>query len=301
MHDLIILGAGPAGLTASIYASRYNIKHIVIGSEAGGYLNEIHKVENYPGVEEIAGIELSEKMVKHAEICNDPIKKESISDIKILKEGFELITDKEKYMAKNIIYSIGTSCKKLGIPGEAQLFGRGVSYCATCDGPFFKEKKVAVVGGANSAAMAALMLSEYAKKVFLIYRKGVLRCDPSYIEKIEKTKNIEVVYHSTLKKIEGEEQVENIVLCNPPKPDKKKRIDGVFIEIGSKPNCDKILKLGIQVDKKGFIVTNPDQSTNIPGFYAAGDISTNSNGFRQIITAAAEGAIAALTVFDRTK
>ena len=301
MHNLVILGAGPAGLTASIYASRYNVKHIVIGSEAGGYLNEIHKIENYPGFEKISGIELGKKMLKHAEMFNGPISNATVSDIKMLGDGFELTTDKETYKAKNIIYSTGTSCKKLKIPGEKQLFGRGVSYCATCDGPFFKGKEVAVVGGANSAAMAALMLSEYAKKVYIVYRKDVLRCAPSYADKIEKTKNIEVFYRTTLKKIEGEKRVENIILSSPPKPDKKKRIDGVFIEIGSEPKLENILKLGVQVNEKGFIVTNPDQSTNIPGFYAAGDISTNSNGFRQIITAAAEGAVAALAVFDRIK
>lgn len=301
MQDLLILGAGPAGLTASIYASRYNVKHLVIGSEVGGYLNEIHKVENYPGYKNISGVELGKKMIEHAESFNGKIKNETVFGIRQAKGFFELKTDKGEYSAKNIIYSIGTSCKKLRIPGEEDLLGKGVSYCATCDGPFFKGKRVAVVGGANSAAMAALLLSEYAEKVFMIYRKGVLRSAPSYIDKIEKTKNIKILYHTTLKKIAGSERVEKVLLCNPPNPDRYMKMDGVFIEIGSQPNCNNIVKLGVEMNEKGYIVTKPDQSTSVPGFFAAGDITTNSNNFRQIITATAEGAIAALSVFDRLK
>ncbi|MEA2006893.1 MAG: FAD-dependent oxidoreductase [Patescibacteria group bacterium] len=301
IQDLLILGAGPAGLTASIYASRYNIDHLVIGSEVGGYLNEIHKVENYPGFEKISGLELGQKMIGHAESFNGKVRRETVLEIRQKDGIFQLKTDKEEYKARNIVYSIGTSCKKLRIPGEKELLGKGVSYCATCDGPFFKGKSVAVVGGANSAAMAALMLSEYAKKVFVIYRRGVLRSAPSYIDKIEKTKNIEVLYHTTLKKILGKDRVEKVLLCNPPKQDKQMDMDGVFIEIGSQPNCDNIVELGVEMNEKGYIVTKPDQSTSLAGFFAAGDITTNSNNFRQIITAAAEGAVAALSVFDRLK
>lgn len=301
MQDLLILGAGPAGLTASIYASRYNVDHLVIGSEIGGYLNEIHKVENYPGFEKISGVELGQKMIGHVEAFNGKIRNETVFGVRQENGIFQLKTDKDEYEAKNIIYSIGTSCKKLRIPGEKDLLGKGVSYCATCDGPFFKGKKVAVVGGANSAAMAALMLSEYAEKVSIIYRRGALRSAPSYIDKIEKTKNIEVLYNTTLKKILGKNRVEKIILCNLPKPDREVKMDGVFIEIGSQPNCDNIVKLGVEMNEEGYIVTKPDQSTSLLGFFAAGDITTNSNNFRQIITAAAEGAVAALSVFDRLK
>lgn len=298
MQDLIILGAGPAGLSASIYASRYNIKHLLISKEPGGYLNEIHKVENYPGFMEISGMELSQKMIQHAEAFNSEIVRETVVEIEKTQNGFELKTEKNSYETRNLIYAIGTSCKKLHIPGEDALLGRGVSYCATCDGPFFKDKEVFVVGGGNSAAMAALMLAEHAKQVTIIYRKNQLRCAPSYADRIAKKQNIKVLFDTTLKKIIGKDRVEEIVLCNPPNPDRNEKADGVFIEIGSTPNCQTILNLGIEVDEKGFIKTNPDQSTNIPGLYAAGDITTNSNGFRQIITAAAEGAVATLAVFE---
>lgn len=298
MYDLIILGSGPAGLSASIYASRYNVKHLVISKEPGGYLNEIHKVENYPGFVEISGMELGQKMTEHAETFNSKIVREIVLDVEKLEDGFKVKTDKNSYEARKVIYAIGTSCKKLHIPGEEEFLGKGVSYCATCDGPFFKGKEVFVVGGGNSAAMAALMLAEHAKKVTIIYRKDKLRCAPSYIDRINKKENINVLFGTTLKRVMGKDRIEEVLLCNPPHTDRNEKADGVFIEIGSTPNCEIILNLGIEVDEKGFIKVNPDQSTNIPNFYAAGDITTNSNGFRQIITAASEGAIAALAVFE---
>ena len=297
----MILGAGPAGLSASIYASRYNVEHVLIGAEKGGYLNEIHKIENYPGFTSVTGMELSNSMVAHAEHFNGGVVEGVVQKIQREDDSFELETDKEVYGAKNIIYSIGTTHRRLEIPGENELLGKGVSYCATCDAPFFKEKEVFVIGGGNSAAMAALLLAEHAKKVTLVYRGKELRCAPTYTEKMENHEKIEILYHTTLKKIGGENKVETVLLCNPPAPDREVFAEGVFIEIGSKPNCEMILKLGIDVNERNFIKTKADQSTNVPGFYAAGDITTNSNGFRQIVTAASEGAIAALSVFERLK
>jgi len=301
MKDLIILGTGPSGLSASIYASRYRIDHLVIGAELGGYLNEIHKIENYPGFDSISGAELSNRMIEHAKSSGSQIVQETVMDIKRKKGHFEITTDKNKYLSRSLIYSIGTQCKKLNIPGEKDLLGKGVSYCATCDGPFFKGKNVIVVGGANSAAMAALLLAEHAKKVTIIYRKKQMRCAPSYLEKIEKNPKIDIYYNTTLKKIQGDTRVENAILCSPPKPDRTFEVDGVFIEIGSSPNCDIIARIGVETNKKGFIVTNSDQSTSVDGVFAAGDITTNSNSFRQIVTATAEGAIAALSVFAQLK
>lgn len=301
MKDLIILGTGPAGLSASIYASRYRIDHLLIGAELGGYLNEIHKIENYPGFESVSGHELSKHMVEHASSSGSEIVQETVMDIEKLKNHFQVTTEKSKYQARNIIYSIGTQCKKLHIPGEKQFLGKGVSYCATCDGPFFKNKHVMVVGGANSAAMAALLLAEHASKVTILYRKHKMRCAPSYLEKINKTSNIDILYDTTLKKIDGSQKVESALLCKPPKPDWSLPLDGIFIEIGSSPNCDIIARIGVDTNEKGFIITNPDQSTNITGVYAAGDITTNSNNFRQIVTAVAEGAVASLSVFAHLK
>jgi len=301
--DLIILGAGPAGFSASIYASRYKINHLVLGAEVGGYLNEIHKIENYPGFESVGGMELAQKMAGHAKALGGEIVQSEIKAIKSGVDGFEIVTDKKTYLAKNIIYSIGTSAQKLNIPGEKEFLGKGVSYCATCDGPFFKNKKVVVVGGGNSAIMAVMILAQYAQKVTLFYRgeKSKLSAAPIYIEQTEKMPNVEIVCCTNLKEIKGENKVTSLLLDNPFQGSAEVLTDGVFIEVGSAPNIALIKDLGVELDARGFIKVNSDQSTQLPGFFAAGDITTNSNGFRQIITACAEGAVAVQGVFLKLK
>lgn len=301
MKKLAILGAGPAGLTASIYASRYKVDHLLIGSEIGGYLNEIHKIENYPGIPNISGFDLSQKFKQHAEILGSKIFQESISSIKKIDNGFEIETEKGKHQAENIIFSIGTVFRRINILGEKELTGKGVSYCATCDGPFFKNKKVVVVGGGNSAAVAALILSEYAEQVDLIYRNKELSCTPTFKEQMENSKNINITYSTNLLEIKGENKVEKIILDREKDGSNEMKVDGVFVEIGSDPNINFIENLGVELDERNYIKTNPDQSTNVAGFFAAGDITTNSNGFRQIITASSEGAIAALSVYEKIK
>ena len=301
MKKLAILGAGPAGMTASIYASRYKVDHFFIGSEIGGYLNEIHKIENYPGISSISGFELSQKMKEHVETLGSNIIQESVVGIKKIENGFEIETEKEKYQAENIIFSIGTVFRRINIPGEKELTGKGVSYCATCDGPFFKNKKVVVVGGGNSAAVAALILSEYASHVDLIYRNNELSCTPTFKEQLEKTENVGIIYSSNVTEIKGETKVEKIILDKEFNGSNELPVDGIFIEIGSDPNVNLLDSLNVALDEKKYIITKPDQSTNVDGFFAAGDITTNSNGFRQIITAAAEGAIAALAVYEKIK
>lgn len=301
MHDLIILGTGPAGLSASIYASRYKINHLLIGAETGGYLNEIHKIENYPGFPSVSGFELAQKMKEHVESLGEKISEETVMDIEKKEEHFVVRAGENEYKAKNIIYSIGTQARKLNIPGESDLKGRGVSYCATCDGAFFKEKEVVVVGGANSAAVATLILADHAKKVTMFYRGEKPRCTPSYLEQMKKNPKIDVVCCTNLKEIKGENKVESVVLDTPYKDSSEFKTDGVFIEVGSDPATKLTKDLNLDLDEKNYIKTNPDQSTNLEGFFAAGDITTNSNGFRQIITACSEGAISAFSVYEKLK
>lgn len=301
IKDLIILGAGPAGMGASIYASRYQVDHIVIGKEFGGYLNEIHKIENYLGFDSISGMDLGLKMRAHVEGLGISLVQEVATKIEKTNQGFKVITDNGEYEARKILYAIGTSARKLDIEGEKEFLGKGISYCATCDGPFFKNKKVVVVGGGNSAAMAALMLAEYAEKVTLVYRGVELGCLPSYSDSLKHNPKITIEYNKNIARIEGENVVERVILLDHEGVESEIITSGVFVEIGSLPNQEMLVALGVEVDGKGFVKTAPNQATSIDGIYAAGDITTNSNGFRQVITAAAEGAVASLEIFKKLK
>jgi thioredoxin reductase (NADPH) len=300
--DVIIVGAGPAGLSASIYASRYKIDHVIIGSQPGGFMNETQIIENYPAFSSISGAELSIKMKEHVESLGAEIILEEVTEIEKIENGFKVKTFLGKKMeAKKILYAIGTKHRTLGIPGEKELTGKGISYCATCDGPFFKDKKVVVVGGGNSAGSAATILSQYASGVTVFYRKEKPPMLPSYLDELERNPKMELICCTNLKSINGGDKVESITLDNSYQNKEDFEVDGVFIEIGSDPKTELAEKVGVKLDKKGFIITNPDQSTSLEGFYAAGDITTNSNYFRQIIVAASEGAVAALAIFEAIK
>lgn len=297
IYDLIIIGAGPAGLAASIYASRYKINHLVIGREPGGQANEAHKVENWPGTPSISGFELLQKMREHAEKLGAKIVTDSVSAIAKEVDTFKVTTSLSQYQAKNIILALGMEYRKLGIPGEARFKGKGVSYCPTCDAAFFKDKVTAVIGGGNAAGSAALLLAEYVDKVYIIYRGEKLKVDPVYEERILGNKKVEVIYNTNVKEIKGDKAVEKIVLDKNYQNKNELEVQGVFIEIGSEPEMELTKQLGVETDEQGFIKVNPDQSTNVSGIYAAGDVTTGSNKMRQILTAAAEGAIAAGSVY----
>jgi thioredoxin reductase (NADPH) len=299
IHDLIIIGAGPAGLAASIYASRYKVDHVVIAKEPGGQANEAHKVENWPGTESITGLELGRKMREHSEKLGGKVIMDSASSIAKESDIWSITTHAGNYKAKYVILALGMEYRKLQIPGETDYRGKGVSYCPTCDAAFFNDKIVAVVGGGNSAASAAQLLSQYASKVFLIYRGDKLKCDPIYCGNFEKNPKIEILFSTNIKEIQGGESVEKIKLDKAYKGKEDLEVQGVFIEIGSEPGVELVKQLGVESDAQGFIIVSADQSTNVPGIYAAGDATTGSNKVRQIITAAAEGAIAAGSVYRK--
>ena len=301
-HDLIIIGAGAAGLTASVYASRYKLDHLLIGMEPGGQINEIHSLENWPGEIAISGRDLIGKMVEQVNNFGVQIKNESVSSVKKNEDGiFEVESGKEKYSAKMIIMAMGASYKKMNIPGEKEFTGKGVSYCATCDAMFFRNKIVSVIGGGNSAAVVSLELADFASKVYLIYRGERLSADPAWLDKIAANPKIEVIRETNILEIKGEARVEKIILDKPYNDKTFLETDGVFIEIGSEPGVELAMKLGVETDAQNFIKVNVDQSTNIDGIYAAGDITTNSNKFRQVIMAASEGALAANSVYKKLK
>ncbi len=305
MYDLIIVGSGPAGMTASIYASRYRLKHLVIGKTHGGEMALAGRVENFPGFKRISGAELAKKMVEHAQDQGGEIISATVIGVKQSGGEFEVRDDSGKtYQTKTLIIASGTERKKLNIPGEADYVGRGVSYCAICDGPLFKDKTVAVIGGGNAAVGGAIQIADYTKKIYLIYRreKEKMPADPAWKEEFEKKLKegkIVDIYQTNLTEIKGDGQkVISIILDKPYQGSNEIEVDGVFIEVGSVPATNLVKNLGVETSEAGYIKVNPDQSTGCPGIFAAGDITTGSGGMQQIVTAAAEGAIAAASVYQ---
>jgi thioredoxin reductase (NADPH) len=301
-YDLIIVGAGPAGMTASIYASRYKIKHLVIGSEIGGQAVNAVNIENWPGIESIPGAELMKNFRAHAEKLGGEFFQSSVDKINKKDGYFEVMCEdvKKNFNGKIILFALGMRPRKMEIPGEDRLAGKGVAYCATCDAMFYKNKDVAVIGGGDSAATAALHLSEFANKVYLVYRDGDVKIEPTWMEKIEQNQKIEKVPMNAVSEIKGEEKVEGLAFeFNGEK--KEISVQGVFIEIGAVPGVGIAKELGVKVNEQEYIIVNQDQSTNVENVYAAGDVTTESNGFRQIITASSEGALAAESIYKKLK
>ena len=295
MYDLIILGSGPAGLTAALYAARYKLNVLVIGKELGGQANYASVIENYPGVKTISGIELIKIMKSQVASLGVKIIEGEITNIIKEKHNFTIMADKKEYQASAIVFALGTERKKLNLPEEAKFIGKGISYCATCDAPLFKDKVVAILGGSNSAAMSAILLSKYAKKVYIIYRGKELRAEPIKINQIKKIKNIEIIYNAEVSNISGKNFVEKILLTNK----KMLEIQGIFVEIGSTPSTYLIKKLGLRTDYQGYIAVNNEMETNIQGLFAAGDCISKT--LRQIINAAGEGATAAFSAYSYLK
>ena len=292
-YEIAIIGAGPAGYTAAIYAIRAGLKIIVLDKGLGGGLAAVSpNIENYPGFESISGMELVEKMKQHASKYTKINFGEEVKNISQKKDFFTVETDKKSYDVKAIILCLGTEYRKLNAPGEKELAGKGVSYCATCDGFFFKDKKVAVVGGGNSALIEAIYLKQIGcKEVYLIHRRDQLRAEKTYQDEAVE-KGIQIIYNTHVESINGRDKVEFLKL-HDVNTDKKTDLtfDGVFISIGEEPQSKLAKELGVKLDEKGFIIADKKGRTNVKGVYAAGDIT---GGLRQVVTACAEGANAAL-------
>jgi thioredoxin reductase (NADPH) len=292
-YELAIIGAGPAGYTAGIYAVRAGVKTIIFDKGMGGGLSNVSpKIENYPGFESISGLDLMNKMKQHASKYVDIHFNEGVKKIEKSKDKFNIETDKKIYIVKAILLCMGTDYRKLNAPGEKELTGKGVSYCATCDGFFFKDKKVAVVGGGNTALIEAIFLKQVGcKEVFVIHRRDQLRAEKIYQnEAVEK--GVKIIYNTHVESIQGNQKVEYLEVRDV-KTDKKSKLsaDGVFISIGEESQNSLAKELGVKLDEKGFVIVDKQQRTNVKGIYAAGDIT---GGLRQVVTACAEGAVAAL-------
>lgn len=300
--SLIILGGGPAGMTASIYASRYKTPHLIIAPEFGGAAKEAHQIENWPGIKKIKGSELMEMMLSHVKEYNPILVNETAKKLQKTDLGFSVLTSSgQLFETKSIIFAGGTQHKRLSVPGEKELLGRGVSYCATCDGAFFKNKTIAVIGGANSAIMASIELAEHASKIYLIFRGEELKGEPIWIDRVKQNPKIILVPKTNLTKIIGENKVKSVELDTPFEGKNEIFLDGVFIEIGVSPLVDILKDLSVELDDLGNIIVSKGGMTNVEGLFAAGDATNGSSGFRQIITASAEGAICAKSVFEYLK
>lgn len=294
MYDVIIIGGGAAGLTAAIYASRYKMNTLVIAKNIGGAIIDTHEIENWPGEKSISGLDLMKKFEEQAKALGVETKEE---EVKKIKKGFKVITDKAEYEGKTMTLTMGTKRRKLNIQGEDKFSGKGVSYCASCDAAFFKDKIVGVIGGNDSAARAAQICLEYAKKVYIIYRKQRMRAEPALVEELEKNKKVEFIYNANVTEVIGDKFVEKVKLDI----EKEVKLDGLFIEVGGTPAIALATDLNIKTDEKGYIEVDNEMKTSCAGVYAAGDITTGSAGFQQLVTAAAEGAIAAFSAYKFIK
>lgn len=298
VYNLIIIGAGAAGLGASIYASRYKLNHVVIGNEIGGQVEEAAEIENWAGEVSIPGKTLMEKFQHHAHHLGAKIIEADVTAVSKTQDGFEVATRDEKYQSRSIILALGMKARKMNVPGEDKFIGKGVSYCATCDAMFFRGKDVVVVGGGDAAATAAIHLTEFAKKVSLLYRERYT-WEPSWEEQLEKM-NVEKICCTNVKEIKGDNKVTGVVY-ETPEGDKELGVQGVFIEVGTTPGVTIAQNLGVALDEQSYIIVDQTQATNVENVFAAGDVTTGSNKFRQIITAVAEGAVAAGSLYRKLK
>ena len=289
--DLIIIGAGPAGLTAGIYAKRAGLNVLIIEKFApGGQMTLTQSIENYPGFEKIDGFELGQKMHNHAESVGCTFLFEDVLGINVSGSSKEVITSGGKHEAKAIIIASGATARKLGLEGEEKLIGKGISYCATCDGALFRDKTVAVVGGGNTALEDSMYLANFAKKVYLIHRRDEFRGDDILVKQLKEKGVVEVLYNSVTEKLNGENALESVQIKNIKTGESSTlQLDGLFIAIGRKPDTE-LTEGQIETDRNGYIIVNNECETSVAGVFAAGDV-TNS-ALKQIVTACAQGAIA---------
>lgn len=289
MKDIIIIGGGPAGMTAALYAGRAELNALMIEKDyQGGQMVTTNEVENYPGIIDITGPDLSNVMYEHAKKFGTEMIFEEVLDIQVDGDIKKVITNKKTYETKVVILSMGAKPRNLGVAREKELGGRGISYCAICDGGFYRNKVVAVVGGGDTALEDALYLSRLAKKVFLIHRRDSFRGNKSLQKKIFES-NIEIVWDSTVTELYGDNKLTGIQIENLKDNSKKDlELDGLFVAVGSYPMSDLVKDL-VELNPQGYIVADEDCATSVDGIFAVGDIRTKH--LRQVITAAADGAV----------
>ena len=295
-YDIIVVGGGPAGMTAAIYARRANKKVLVFeGKACGGQILNATEVDNYPGFESISGFDLSQNMYNQALKLGAEFKFEMVKKITADKK---VITDNGEYQAKAIILATGAENRRLNIVEEADYIGRGISYCATCDGNFYKGKDVAVVGGGNTALEDALYLSNLCNKVYLIHRRDQFRGEDKYVEQIKLNDNIELILNSQVTDLIGEEHLEKVTVKNNDETTKTIDVSGLFIAVGQQPRNEMFADV-VEIDEKGYIKAHDEVYTNVEGIYVAGD--TRNKVLKQLTTAVSDGSLAATIAIKEMK
>lgn len=303
MFDTAIIGLGCAGYTAAVYTARYKLDTVIIGDIEGGMGMSAAEVGNWPGEIEIKGPDLMEKYKHHA-LSFDNVEHvsgrvEEVEKVEQVEHGFALrMQNGDVIEAKTVIFATGSNKRHLGIPGEEEFSGRGVTYCATCDAFFYRDKTVAVLGGGDSAVEGAAIAAQVAKKVYLVHRRDEFRAEPFWIDKVNEKENIEFVLKTNAVEVIGDQKVTGLKIDTPHNGSDTLDVDGVFIEVGSLPAVDLPLQLGCELDDRGHLKVDDAMRTNVKGAFAAGDVSSGSNHFAQFATAAGEGSIAANSVFS---
>lgn len=283
--DLVICGGGAAGLTSAVYAARSGLDFVLIdiSSSMGSQITQTSDVDNYTGFEKVNGMELVMKFYEHAKALNAPMINDEVQEISKENGVFTVKCAQGEYKSKTVIYCSGASHRELGVKGEKELSGRGVGYCAVCDGFFYRNKTVVVVGGGNTAVTDALYLSKICKKVILVHRRDSLRAEKILTERLENAENVEIMFNSEVAEILGEKSADGVLLKSGEKID----CDGVFIAVGIVPRSDTVKNLA-KLDNNGYIVADESGKTSLDGLFAAGDVRTKE--LRQIITACSDGA-----------
>ncbi len=300
--DLVIIGAGCSGASGAMYASRMNLRTLMIGEMPGGLITTTHLVENWPGIKAISGPDLAYALVDHAVSFGVEMKNEYVKEIQPIaltqaeiddgwKSGFKVITASGEYVSKTVLVATGTKHRHMDVPGEVEFANKGVSYCALCDGAFFKGKTVCVVGGSDSAAKEALLLAEHASKVY-VFARSTLHPEPINLERVKANMKIEVREGTKVREIKGVNKVEKVVL----ESGEEIAMDAVFVAIGHIPLSDLVLSLGVDLNDKKEIKINRQAETNVPGIFAAGDVCDTK--FKQAITGSAEAVTAAYFAFE---
>lgn len=298
LYDVIVIGGGVSGSSAAMYSARFNLKVLVFAEEPGGLITTTHLVENYPGIKSIGGFEMGQTFMEHAQETGAEFVYSKVDSIEKFKaeDGvarFRVFKGDDEYIAKTVVLATGTKHKHLGVKGEEEYANKGVSYCALCDGAFFRDGVACVVGGGDTAAIDAKILTQFVKKVYVLVRKDHMRAEPTNLKKLEADPKIEIMYETEVDSIEGDgEKVTHVML----KDGSELKLDAVFVAIGWNVRNELALQVGAEVNDRGEVIITREAKTNVEGFYAAGDVTDAE--FKQAIIGAAEGVYASVQAYN---